>query len=86
MKIGLYRKAIAVLLTAALGVAAQFVPALADQIGAETIAAASGALAVLVAWKTENRLDGWNVNDLAAAILQAADEVAGAKQGASGSA
>lgn len=65
MQIGLYRKAIAVFLTGLVGVLAQFAPGIADQIGPETIAVVSAAVATLFAVFVSDRFKGVPVNEAA---------------------
>lgn len=79
MQIGLYRKAFAVLLTGFLGVAALFVPGIDAYVGPEVIAVASTFAAAIAAFAVANKMDGFNVNDLAAALLEAAEELEAAE-------
>lgn len=75
MSLGLYRKAIAVFITQLVGILAQFAPGVAATIGPETIAVASAILSAVVALLVSDKMDGFKVNDLAKALLDAATDL-----------
>lgn len=75
MKLGLYRKAIAVFLTQAVALLAIYSPGVAANIGPETIQVVAMLLSVIVAVVVSDKLDGFKVNDLARALMEAATDL-----------
>lgn len=68
-----YRKAIAALLAGVLGLSAQFIPGVSDQVGPEVIQVVSVLLAAGAAFAFSNRVEGFNVNDLARFVINSLD-------------
>lgn len=72
MDYGLFRKALAASLAASVGALAQFAPFLPELIGARGIAFLTAAAVAVVSFLTADRMAGFRLDDLAAAVLAVA--------------
>ncbi|MEM8849244.1 MAG: hypothetical protein AAGE03_04330 [Pseudomonadota bacterium] len=71
MELSSFAKAWAALVTALLSAFAQFIPLVADGGLSGPVAVVGAILTALAVYAAANRLDGWNVFDLARALLDA---------------